>query len=740
MPHSDDAGSMPAPLRSALGQPAARYHRIRQATEDLVRHLSPEDMAAQSMPDASPAKWHLAHTSWFFETFLLTPNLVGYRVFDARYAYLFNSYYEALGPRQPRPERGLLTRPSRDEILAYRAHVDEAMHRLLSSGVMGLADPLDLGLAHEQQHQELILMDILHLFAQSPLKPAYSPTTALPVSADPGPAGVVAFDGGLVEIGHSGPAFTFDNEGPRHQVFLAPFKLADRLVTNGEWLAFMADGGYAKPELWLAEGWAQIQAQGWTAPLYWQQGDHGWLAMTLQGLRAIAPHAPVTHISLYEADAYATWAGARLPTEAEWEHAASGLPVSGNFMGSGQLGPAAATAGEGLRQMFGDVWEWTRSAYGPYPGFHPAAGAVGEYNGKFMSGQMVLRGGCHATPSGHARATYRNFFHPDKRWMFSGLRLAWDGEPRVAAPTDGSFAAEVLAGLAKRQKTIPAKYFYDTEGSRLFEQICDLPEYYPTRTEAALLRAKAGEMATAIPLGAALVEFGSGASTKTRLLLDASPQLAAYVPIDISKSALDDAAQAIGRDYPNLVVAPLVDDFTTALRLPDEVAGLTNVGFFPGSTIGNFHPNEAVVFLASARRLLGHGSAFLVGMDIVKDEAVLVAAYDDAQGTTAAFNLNLLTRINRELGGDFDVAAFQHRAVWNAPESRMEMHLVSRRDQVVQVAGATFHFAAGESLHTENSYKFTVEGFGNLAAAAGWKLERQWESAEPTFAMVLLRA
>ncbi|MES2340230.1 MAG: ergothioneine biosynthesis protein EgtB [Pseudomonadota bacterium] len=740
MAPSDDAGPLPAPLRSVLGQSVGRYHRIRQATEDLVRFLSSEDMAAQSMPDASPAKWHLAHTSWFFETFMLAPNLPGYRPFDPRYAYLFNSYYEALGPRQPRPERGLLTRPSRDEVLAYRAHVDEAIHDLLSTGTPGLAELLDLGLAHEEQHQELILMDILHLFAQSPLKPAYSPTTALPVSGDPGPAGTVAFDGGLVEIGHGGEGFAFDNEGPRHQVFLQPFKLADRLVTNGEWLAFMADGGYARPELWLAEGWAQVQAQDWRAPLYWQEAAHGWLAMTLQGLRAVAPHAPVTHISFYEADAYATWAGARLPTEAEWEHAAAGLPIAGNFMGSGQLGPAATQAGQGLRQMFGDVWEWTRSAYSPYPGFHPTAGAVGEYNGKFMIGQMVLRGGCCATPEHHVRATYRNFFHPQQRWMFSGLRLAWDGEPKRAVAQDNSFAADVLAGLAKPQKSIPAKYFYDAEGSRLFEAICDLPEYYPTRTEAALLRAKAGEMAAAIPAGAALVEFGSGASTKTRLLLDAAPQLAAYVPIDISKDALDAAAQAIGRDYPGLLVAPLVDDFTTALSLPSAVAGMTSVGFFPGSTIGNFRPDEATAFLAGARRLLGHGAAFLVGMDIVKDEATLVAAYDDAQGVTAAFNLNLLTRINRELDGDFDLGAFRHRAVWNAQESRMEMHLVSTRAQSVSVAGRSFAFAAGETLHTENSYKFTVDGFGKLAAAAGWRLEQRWESAAPSFAMVLLRA
>lgn len=743
MASHDEAGLAPAPLRAARAREAAtRYRRVRQGTLALTRHLSAEDQLAQSMPDASPAKWHMAHTTWFFETFLLAPRLANYTPFDPAFAYLFNSYYEALGPRQPRPERGLLTRPSLDRVLAYRAHVDDAMARLLDGGCERFAELLDLGLAHEEQHQELILMDILHLFAQSPLKPAYAPAPALPVGRDPGEAAQIVFEGGLVEIGHDGQGFAFDNEGPRHQTFLQPYRLADRLVTNGEWLSFMADGGYLRPEFWLSEGWARVQAEGWTAPLYWEEGPAGWLAMTLQGRRAVAPHAPVTHISFYEADAYATWAGARLPTEAEWEHAASGQPATGNLLDEGQLGPAAAKPGQGLRQMFGDVWEWTRSAYAPYPGFHPAAGAVGEYNGKFMIGQMVLRGGCCVTPDGHVRASYRNFFYPHQRWMFSGLRLAWDADldrASVQPPSEG-FEADVLAGLSRPQKELSAKYFYDAEGSRLFEEITELPEYYPTRTELALLKDRAPEMAAAIPQGAALVEFGSGASTKTRLLLDAAPQLGVYVPVDISKSALDAAAVAIARDYPNLPVAPLVDDFTTALALPPEAAGRPHVGFFPGSTIGNFKPSEVVAFLAGAKRLLGPGAGFLVGIDLAKDEATLVAAYDDAQGVTAAFNLNLLVRINRELGGDFDLAAFEHRAIWNAAESRVEMHLVSGKDQAVTVAGQRFALAAGETIHTENSYKFTVSGFEKLAGQAGWKLERCWESPAPSFAMVLLRA
>jgi dimethylhistidine N-methyltransferase len=729
----------PARVAATAGAQALdRYRAVRQATEGLTRGLTPEDQQAQSMADASPSKWHLAHTSWFFETFLLIPRLAGYRPFDPRFAYLFNSYYETLGPRQPRPQRGLLTRPSVADILAYRAHVDDGMARLLAGDAAGYADLLDLGLAHEEQHQELVLMDILHLFAASPLYPAYAPPrSARPASAVP-PMGFVGFDGGLVETGHADPAFAFDNETPRHKAWLEPFALADRLVTNGEWLAFMADGGYRRAELWLSEGWAQAQAAGWNAPLYWQEAEGGWSAMTLHGLRPLDPAQPVSHVSFYEADAYAAWVGARLPTEAEWEHAAAGLPVTGNFLTSGRLEPTPAPDGEGLRQMFGDLWEWTRSAYSPYPGFKPATGAVGEYNGKFMSGQFVLRGGACVTPGGHVRASYRNFFYPQQRWMFSGVRLARDGASD-RAEADDSFAADVLAGLAKPQKALPPKYFYDAEGSRLFEAITELEEYYPTRTELALLRTHAREIAGVIPDGAALVEFGSGASLKTRILLDAAPQLAAYAPIDISAEALAEAADAIARAYPGLTVAPLREDFTRALQLPAATAGRPIVGFFPGSTIGNFAPDEARAFLTGARHLLGEGAEFLVGIDLVKPERELVAAYDDRVGVTAAFNKNLLARMNRELGGDFDLEAFAHKAVWNAAESRIEMHLESLADQEVQVAGGRFAFRKGETLHTENSYKFTIEGFARLAEAAGWRLEREWRSTTPAFAVVLLR-
>ena len=414
----------------AAASPAVRYASIRAATEALAAPLSAEDCAIQSMPDASPVKWHLAHTSWFFETFLLEPHLPGYRVHNPAFRKMFNSYYNGVGDKHPRPQRGLLSRPSRDEVLAYRAHVDAGMVELMrrAEAASGeLAALIELGLNHEQQHQELILTDVLHMLSCNPLEPAYSQ------QADAGPAGTatplvwVEFEAGLVEIGHDGPAFAFDNETPRHRQYLHRFALASRPVTNTEYLAFIADGGYRRPELWLSEGWDWINMNRIEAPLYWRRDGGGWRQFTLYGSRALDLEAPVCHASLFEADAYARWAGARLPTEVEWETVAARYPIEGHFVEDGVLQPLpAAAGGVVLTQLFGDVWEWTQSAYAPYPGYRPAAGAIGEYNGKFMSNQYVLRGGSFATPKSHIRATYRNFFPAMARWQFTGFRLARD--------------------------------------------------------------------------------------------------------------------------------------------------------------------------------------------------------------------------------------------------------------------------------------------------------------------------
>jgi ergothioneine biosynthesis protein EgtB len=383
------------------------FRSVRAETERRAAFLSPEDQVVQSMPDASPTKWHRAHVSWFFEQFLLRPHAKDYRVFDERFAYLYNSYYVSAGPRHARPQRGLITRPSADEVTAYRHHVDDAATRLIESAnnLAELAPILEIGLHHEQQHQELLLTDILHAFSLNETHPAFDPQWRWPQPA--GTATIGAQRGtplvGIHTIGHPGRGFCFDNELPAHQILLPPVRLAPSLVSNGEWLEFMADGGYAAPTLWLSDGWATVEAQGWQAPGYWRKVDGAWYAMTLGGLRPIDPALPVCHVSYYEADAFARWAGKHLPSEAEWE---------------------VAVQNDLLADAFGIVWQWTRSAYAPYPGYQAAPGALGEYNGKFMINQMVLRGSSLATPAGHSRATYRNFFYPSARWQFTGLRLA----------------------------------------------------------------------------------------------------------------------------------------------------------------------------------------------------------------------------------------------------------------------------------------------------------------------------
>jgi len=409
-----------------------RYSRVRTFSKTLCQTLEPEDCVIQTMPEASPTKWHLAHTGWFFETFLLKQFLDDYQPLHPQHAFLFNSYYNAVGPFFSRPHRGLLSRPTVREVFDYRCDIDRLVSALIESAdeqlLAKIAPIVTLGLHHEQQHQELMLTDIKSVFWQNPLRPVFRNVNRKQSDAVPA-AKWNEFEEGIYCVGHHGDGFSFDNEGPRHRVFLEGFQLASRLVTNAEFLEFVDDGGYRRPELWLSLGWNTVKERGWDAPLYWEKRDGKWHTMTLAGMTKLCPEEPVCHVSLFEADAYARWAGARLPSEQEWETAASGLPLKGNFVESEQfhVAPLCATSsGTQFSQIFGDTWEWTRSSYSPYPGYSASAGALGEYNGKFMCNQYVLRGGSCATSQSHIRATYRNFFPPDTRWQFSGIRLAKD--------------------------------------------------------------------------------------------------------------------------------------------------------------------------------------------------------------------------------------------------------------------------------------------------------------------------
>jgi len=416
---------------------AERYRDVRAATEQLAARLEPDDYCLQSMSDASPPKWHLAHTTWFFETFILAPASPDYEPFHESFGYLFNSYYNSIGGAHPRPERGLLSRPTVSEVARYRRHVDALILDLLGRDVLSQQQlaAVEVGLNHEQQHQELLLTDLKHAFAQNSLHPEYVQSNGPMERVVAPPLRWTQHDGGLVQIGHDGGRFGFDNEFPRHAVHLEPFELASRATTNGEYLEFIEDGGYEQSELWLSDGWALVNEQKWDAPLYWEKRDGTWYAFTLWGMRPLDPAVPVCHISYFEADAFATWARARLPREQEWELAAKDLAVEGTFVERGAFHPMALrNDDQPLAQMFGDVWEWTSSPYSPYPGFRSLPGSLGEYNGKFMCNQMVLRGGSCITPQSHMRETYRNFWHPHTRFQFSGLRLARD-VGRDASPT-----------------------------------------------------------------------------------------------------------------------------------------------------------------------------------------------------------------------------------------------------------------------------------------------------------------
>jgi dimethylhistidine N-methyltransferase len=717
------------------------YHAVRHSSQALIAPLSDADATVQSMPDASPAKWHLAHTTWFFESFVLVPHLSGYRIFDDHFNFLFNSYYETVGARHPRPRRGLLTRPTLGTILTYRQHVDAGIEKLLRQNSSATVSQLvELGCHHEQQHQELLLTDILHLFAQNPLKPAYKlPEPLLVERQTSGAPDYLPLDGGLVEIGHEGSGFAFDCEGPRHSVFIEPYRLADRPVTNREWIEFMVDGGYRDPLLWLSEGWSTARDQGWTMPLYWERRDDVYWTMTLRGAQPLDLDAPVTHVSYFEADAYATWSHRRLPTEMEWENATRHVPLTGNFSDSGYLRPRPASAAAGgPRQMFGDVWEWTRSAFLPYPRFRPAAGAVGEYNGKFMSGQFVLRGGSCVTPPDHIRRSYRNFFPPAMRWQFAGVRLADDVEsrPNVARRMlrrPEPFGSDVLSGLARSPKRLPSRWLYDDHGSELFEEITRLDEYYLTRTETGILRAFSGEIAGFCGENVTLLEYGAGAGVKAELLIEALHHPRLYVPMDIAGDFLQHTVARFQRRFPELSTRPITADFTSSFAMPDWIPSAQRVAFFPGSTIGNLDADEVAAFLHRIRSHVGAAGRALIGVDLCEAPAILIPAYDDAAGVTARFNRNLLTRINRELGGNFIIERFQHSVRWNETEGAIEMHLVSTVDQTVTVLGRSFEFSGGETIHTESSRKYSVANFTKLAGQHGWRVDRVWTDDKELF-------
>lgn len=425
--HSSDRPALG--VAEDLTATGARYREVRRASEMLCEPLTPEDSCVQSMPDVSPAKWHLAHTTWFFETFVLEQVDEEFSPEHPDYRVLFNSYYNAVGRQFPRNRRGVLSRPSLDEVREYRRSVDERLLALFDSPHTQAAEfepVVELGLHHEQQHQELMLTDIKHVFWSNPIKPAYRERRNSRPLVEGGAVAWIDFEGGVTTIGHQRRGFHFDNERPVHEVYLQPFRLASRPVTNGEFLHFMNDGGYQRPDLWLSDGWDTVKSEGWISPLYWEQCGGQWRQFTLSGPQPLNPDEPVCHVSFFEADAFARWADARLPTEAEWEAAARSVDVDGNFVESGRLQPAAQRGTSEMQQMFGDVWEWTASPYVAYPGYRPLPNALGEYNGKFMCNQFVLRGGSCATPASHIRPSYRNFFQPEKRWQFSGIRLAKD--------------------------------------------------------------------------------------------------------------------------------------------------------------------------------------------------------------------------------------------------------------------------------------------------------------------------
>ncbi len=762
MPPHDSPRTSDARTAAAVpeGDLAARYQGVRDLTEALAAPLGPEDQTVQTMDDVSPTKWHRAHVTWFFETFLLGPHLPGYQVHDEDYGYLFNSYYEAIGSRHPRPQRGLLTRPTAAQVGEYRAAVDTAMGALLAGDVgPEVAALVTLGLHHEQQHQELLLMDIKHVLGTNPLRPAYS--LAMPEPApEAEPVRWVEGTQGLAEVGHDGAGFAFDNESPRHPVLLHPHRLADRLVTNGEWRAFIDDGGYHRSELWLSDGWAAVQARGWEAPLYWEQVDGQWHEYTLAGRYPLDPGRPVVHVSHYEADAFARWAGARLPREEEWAVAVAAQDlVEPHF----ELdGPHPRPAGRGRRPA-------------PAPGLRRGLAVElvgvprlpGLHPGSRCGGRVQRQ--VHERPGGAAGFVLRHAPRPRPGHLPQLLpalgalgllrRAAGDrrltahptppapGGPVTPPPPDApeSPGAEPLADNVARtldaspQRWLSPKWLYDDLGSVLFEAITHVPHYYPTSRERTILEARAAEVAS-LSGADTLVELGSGTSEKTRLLLDAftaTGQLRRFCPLDVSATTLAAAAEAIAAEHPDVEVVPVVGDFLHDLdRIP---TGGTRLVAFLGGTIGNLTPTEQVRFVATMASCLAPGDGLLLGTDLVKDVDRLLTAYDDPIGVTAAFDRNVLQVLNRELGADFDLARWRHEARWDASQERIEMHLVSTEAQVVHVPGAGLELKVeeGESIQTEISSKFRVERLPALFEPAGFEVADIWTDPDGDLALTL---
>ena len=749
------------------------YGAVRAATEALCSGLPAEDLVVQSMPDASPLKWHLAHTSWFFENFVLAGD-GRYRPFHPRFNFLFNSYYEAVGERWQRAERGVLSRPTVDEVRAYRRHVDGHLRELLPRVNETMAGVIELGLHHEEQHQELILTDVKHMLSLNPLEPIYRDTpraTALE-TGEPPPLHFIGFDEGIRECGFDGDGFAFDNERPRHRQLQPAFAIASRLTSAGEFLDFIADGGYTRPELWLSDGWAAVQQHGWRAPLYWRRGDGNgsdpnsdpnsdddWHCFTLGGWRRVARGEPVCHVSYLRSRRLR--ALGRRP------------PADGARVGDG-LGARVARQRQLRRER--PLSSRDRARRRPCADVRRGVAvdrqrllALPRLSRAARRARRIQRQ-VHVQPAGAARRLVRHapttharhlpqllpcrrplaIFGPsagERRDMMNLARTTLpsrftlidaDREARVS-----DFADEVRDGLSARRKRLSCRHLYDAAGSQLFEEICALPEYYLTRAELSILRAHAGEIAQLCDRDTALVELGSGSSTKTRTLIEALLERHGrlrYVPIDISRSMLADSSRALLDDYPALEIVGVAAEYRAGLELLRDQRDQAKLILWLGSNVGNFQRGEAARFLRSLRATMGARDRLLVGIDLRKAASVLEPAYDDAAGVTARFNLNLLARINRELDGEFDLSKFTHQARWNDHLGRMEMHLVSRAKQRVSIGalGLQVQFADGERIHTECSYKYSPRQIDRLASDAGLVIERRWLDDKKQFSVNLM--